>query len=342
MNRLRRTALAAALLTSLAACGSPHPSRGGEARQSGPPSLVEVTSPDPYLRTAERLRARGVQVWFEIDLVARWLDGPSTFRLAVQRVADLAQSPGTVGFKVADELGYHDGMTTKAQVLAFLRATRTALARVAPRAQVLVDAVVPELGCLRDHDAAGAACAREAGATSPGASIDTVSTYLADGLVDRLDLSAGLLSASTYRDRGLTLLRADRMVWRDVDALGWPSQTRLQARKALAMDGGWTGTDAAASRAVELHVDVPRQYGAHAVDIWTWRQAYDGGTYSLLASDLRPNPLWDVLLARKRAGVHLFTHVTPSTLPTGALRRAHEYDLIASAFDGVFVAAGPI
>jgi len=190
------------LLTTLASCGSPLPSRGAEARQSGPPSLVEVTSPDPYLRTAERLRARGAQVWFEIDLVARWLDGPSTFRQAVQRVAELAQSPGTVGFKVADELGYHDGLTTKAQVLAFLRATRTALARVAPRAQVLVDAVVPELGCLRDHDAAGAACAREAGATSPGASIDTVSTYLADGLVDRLDLSARLLSASTYRARG--------------------------------------------------------------------------------------------------------------------------------------------
>ena len=34
--------------------------------------------------------------------------------------------------------------------------------------------------------------------------------------------------------------------------------------------------------------------------------------------------------------------MTPSTLSAGALRRAHEYDLVASVFDDVFVAAGPI
>ena len=99
--------------------------------------------------------------------------------------------PGTVGFKVADELGYHDGLTTRAQVLAFLGATRAALTRVAPQAQVLVDAVVPELGCLPGHDAGGAECAREVRATSPGATVDTVSSYLSAGLVDRLDLRAG-------------------------------------------------------------------------------------------------------------------------------------------------------
>jgi hypothetical protein len=264
------------------------------------------------------------------------------FQRAVQRMAELARFHDTVGFKVADELGYHDGLTTKAQVLAFLRATRSALARAAPRAEVLVDAIVPELGCLRDYGSFGATCARNARATSPGASIDTVSTYLRAGLVDRLDLSVGLLSASAYHDRGLTLRQADGKVWRDVDALGWSALTWLQARKALAMDGGWSGTRAAASRAVELNVDVPREHGANAVDIWTWRQPYEGGTYSLLAPDLRPSPLWEVLLARRRAGADLFTHVTPSTLSTRAPRRAHEYDLVASVFDEVFVAAGPI
>lgn len=346
MNRLRRTALAVALLTALAACGTQRPT-GVDARTAGAPSEVAVGSPgntstDPYLRAAEELHSRKVRVWFEIDLVAPWLDGPTTFRRAVQRVAELARSPGTVGFKVADELGYHDGLDSKVQVIAFLRATRAALTRVAPQAQVLVDAVVPELGCLPGLDAAGAACAREVRATSPGATVHAVSSYLAAGLVDRLDLSGGLLTATAYRDRDLTLLGADRRVWRRVDALGWSTKTRLQGRKALAMEGGWTGTDATASSAGELYVDVPRQYGAHAVDIWTWRQAYDGGTYSLLAPDLRPNPLWDALLARKRAGADLFTHVTPSTLSAEALRRAHEYDLIASAFDDVFVAAGPI
>ena len=206
-----------------------------------------------------------------------------------------------------------------------------------------MDAVVPELGCLRDDGSSGATCARNARATSPGASIDTVSTYLAAGLVDRLDLSVGLLSASAYHDRGLTLRQADRKVWRDVDALGWSALTWLQARKALAMDGGWTGTRAAASRAVELNVDVPREHGAHAVDIWTWRQPYDGGTYSLLAPDLRPNPLWEVLLARarRRCGpVHAHDAQHPVDRERSA--RAHEYDLVASVFDDVFVAAGPI
>ncbi len=350
MSRLRRTGLALVALTTLVACGAHRPAGGADVRTAAPPPRVAgaapglpgITSTDPYLRAAAQLHDRRVRVWFEIDLVARWLDGPTTFHRAVRRMAELAQSPGTVGFKVADELGYHDGLTSKAQVLAFLRATRSALARVAPQAQVLVDAVVPELGCLRDDGSSGATCARNARATSPGASIDTVSTYLAAGLVDRLDLSVGLLSASDYHDRGLTLLQADRKVWSDVDALGWSAMTWLQARKALAMDGGWTGTDAAASRAAELNVDVPREHGAHAVDIWTWRQAYDRGTYSLLAPDLRANPLWEVLLARRHDGAVLFTHLSPSTLSAGALTRAHEYDLVASVFHAVFVAAGPI
>ena len=78
------------------------------------------------------------------------------------------------------------------------------------------------------------------------------------------------------------------------------------------------------------------------MDIWTWRQVYAGGTYSLLAPDLRPNPLWDVLLARRDAGAVLFTHLTPSTLSTDAHMRAREYDLVARVFRAVFVAAGPI
>ena len=352
MNPLRRVLLLLVALATLVACGAHRPpgaahrtAGGADARPAGPHARVSGVSPgpaDPYLRAAAQLHARNVRVWFEIDLVARWLDGPTTFQRAVRRVAELAHSPGTVGFKVADELGYHDGLTTQAQVLTFLRATRTALTRVAPTAQVLVDAVVPELGCLPGHDAAGATCAREAQATSPGATVDTVSSYLAAGLVDRLDLSGGLLTASAYRDRGLTLLEADRRVWRRVDALGWSTRTWLQGRKALAMDGGWTGTDATASSTAELYIDVPRQYGAHAVDIWTWRQAYADRSYSLLAPDLRPNPLWDVLRARSHDGAVLFTHVSPSTLSPDALRRAHEYDLVASVFHAVFVAAGPI
>ena len=327
MTRPRRTGVAVALLAALASCASQRPAVGAEDRQAGPPSHVTIapsgpaplleaasagaesgvelatvgpasevkvtssggaaglTSSDPYLRTAAQLRSRDVRVWFEIDLVAWWLDGPTMFQRAVQRMAELARFQDTVGFKVADELGYHDGLTTKAQVLAFLRATRSALARVAPRAEVLVDAMVPELGCLRDYGSFGATCARNTRATSPGASIDTVSTYLRAGLVDRLDLSVGLLCVG-LPCRGLTLRQANCKAGR-VDALGWSAMTWLQSRKALAMDGGYRHAHTA--RGPWSFTSTYRSgAGANAVDIWTWRQPYQGRTVSLLAPDLPP------------------------------------------------------
>jgi hypothetical protein len=212
---------------------------------------------------------------------------------------------------------------------------------VAPGVPILVDAVVPDLGCLPWKDAAGAACADSARAASPGADMATVTTYLKAGLVDSLDLSTSLLDPSAYAARGMDLRAAQTEAWQHVVALGWPSMTVLRARKALADAGGYQGDTGQAAADAGTYVDVPVAAGARSVDIWTWRQAYKDGTYSLLNPALDPNPLWTALQARNDGGVHLFTHLTPSTLPAPTSpQQAHELDLVASVFDSVFVAAG--
>lgn len=315
------------------------PASSGPAGPSSGPTDPPGAA-DPYVHLAELLHRRGVQVWFEADLVKAWLAGPTAFRQLVARLGTLSHVPGVVGFKIADELGYHDGITSPARATAFLTAARTALHRAAPGAQLLIDMVVPELGCLPWLDASGRTCAAQARATSPATSVAAVTGYLRAGLVDRLDLSTGLLDPSAYAARGLTIDAAQRAAWTEVDRLGWGSLTTLQARKALAAPGGYQGSAAQASADVRLYVGIPAAAGAGSVDIWTWRQPYDGATVSLLAPSLAPNPLWQAL-ARLRGGpTGLLTHMTPSQMPTAAAPFAHECDLVARVFSGVFVAAG--
>jgi hypothetical protein len=272
--------------------------------------------------------------------VKAWLAGPEAFRQVVHRLRQLARVPGVVGFKIADELGYHDGIDSPAEALQFLTAAHQALQRVAPHAQVLVDMVVPELGCLPSVDTAGAACAERARAVSPATDIGAVTHYLRAGLIDRLDLSTGLLDPGSYAARGMTLQQAQREAWGEVERLGWGSLTALQARKALAEPGGYRGSAAQARADVATYVEIPASAGARAVDIWTWRQPYNGATVSLLAPSLSPNPLW-AALARLRTGpTGLLTHMTPSQMPTRRAAFAHECDLVSRVFGGVFVAAG--
>ncbi len=335
-------------LVLLAGCGSGpgqavgHPvdpsSAPATATSSGPPDVGRGR--DPYIRLATALEDRGVQVWFETDLVSAWLAGSTAFDATVRRLARLGHVKGVVGFKIADELGYHDGITSPAQATAFLRAAHQALARVAPRAQVLVDMVVPQLGCLPALDASGRSCATSAAATAPAATVSAVTRYLRTGWIDRLDLSTGLLDSSTYAGRGLDLKAAQQQAWTRVQHLGWSSLTTLQARKALAEPGGYQGTTADARTDLALYVGIPTAAGAAAVDIWTWRQPYDGATVSLLAPSLQPNPLWTGMERLQAAHVPLLTHMTPSQMPTSAAEFAHECDLAATVFAAVFVAAG--
>ena len=300
-----------------------------------------ATSKDRYLALAGSLHARSVEVWFEADLVKAWLAGPTAFRTAVARLGALARGTRVSGFKIADEIGYDDGLTSAAQATAFLRAARTALAAAAPGVPVLVDAVVLELGCQPWRGpAAQVSCASSARREHPAASIAAVTSYLEAGLVDRLDLSTGLLEPATYARWGLTRTAAQRAAWRFVVSAGWGSMTRLQSRKALAAPGGYAGSPAQTAADLDTYVDVPRVTGARAVDVWTWRQPYSGSTVSLLDGALRPNRLWTGLRQRHDAGAELFTHMTPSAMPIDAAGIARECAVVAQVFSAVFVAAG--
>lgn len=318
------------------------------APPGGSPSPPSGSAPapgrgDPYVALAQQLQKRGVAVWFETDLVAPWLAGPAAFQHTMTRLASLAQVRGMVGFKIADELGYHDGIESPAQARAFLEASRTALHRVAPHAKILVDMVVPELGCLAWTAPAGSdqqGCAADAVKTSPATSVAAVTGYLRAGLIDSFDLSTGLLDPSKYQQWGTSLDGAQTQAWSHVNDLGWPGLVHLQSRKALAAPGGYQGSAAQASADVRTYVTLPREGGAQGTDIWTWRQSYSGSIVSLLPDSMQPTPFWNDLVQQHRQGVVLTTNITPSQMPSAPAARARECDRFAEAFSAALVAAG--
>lgn len=356
---MKTAALMICLVLSIAGCSGnqagPDPSAAspGLANTATPsqpprptPGTNQVVSPAPdpsadkYVALADALHRRGVAVWWETDLVARWLEGDAAFRQAITRLGELAKVPGTAGFKISDEIGYGDGLGSIAQASDFLRQARDALAQVAPGKQILVDAVVPELGCLPWRGGNQEGCAQRVRQKYPAATAAAIETYLRAGLIDRLDLSTSLLEDSTYAKWGLTRHEAQTDAWNRVRAQGWESLTILQSRKALAQPGGYQGSAGQAAADAATYVDVPVTAGAKAVDIWTWRQPYQGQTVSLLAPDLSANPLWTALVQRHRSGVQLITHMTPSAMPTDSAGYNRECDLAATAFTAIFVAAG--
>jgi hypothetical protein len=322
------------------------PGPASTAPPGGSPSPSSGTPPapgrgDPYAALATQMHKRGVAVWFETDLVKSWLAGPAAFQTTMTRLASLAQVPGVVGFKIADELGYHDGLDSPAQARKFLTDSRAALHRVAPQAKILVDAVVPELGCLAwTGGSEQQSCAADAVATSPAASVAAITGYLRAGLIDTFDLSTGLLDPGKYQQWGTTVDGAQVKAWAHVNDLGWPGLVHLQSRKALAAPGGYQGSPAQASADVRTYVTLPREGGSQGTDIWTWRQSYSGAVVSLLPPSLASTPFWNDLVAQHRQGVVLMTNITPSQMPAGAAAWARECDKFAEAFDAAFVAAG--
>jgi hypothetical protein len=357
---MKLAALAAAMLILVTGCSGASPEADPTIASPGVTNTavptqstggpVPVSSPsvapapnltaDRYVDLANALHRRGVAVWWETDLVARWLEGPAAFDQAIARLGELAKIPGVVGFKVSDEIGYNDGLQTMAEAAQFLRAAKTRLAQVAPGKQLLVDAIVPELGCLpwRGNNQQG--CAQRVRLKYPAATAAALESYLRAGLIDRLDLSTGLLEDATYAKWGLTKREAQVDAWNRVKAQGWPQLTILQARKALAVPNGYQGDAGQATEDAVTYIDVPVAAGARAVDIWTWRQQYQGNVVSLLGPGLSPNPLWTELVRRHGSGRQLATHMTPSQMPTESAAFAHECDLAAAAFTDVFVAAG--
>jgi hypothetical protein len=281
-----------------------------------------------------------LRVWIEADMVKRWEEGPKWFHAAIARVSALADRPGVVGIKIADELGYNDGMYTTAKIRRFLSQTAQALHTSAPHKLILVDMVVPQLGCIPGHQPAGSAeahCAAQAQSGYPQLALTAVDGYLRLHAIDVLDLSTGLLSDGTYTNWGTTSDFAQAAAWREVTRRGWAGMVRLQARKALAFPGKYPGTPSVAASDVHLFVDIPLAGGAVAVDIWTWHQLYGGAMYSLMDPGDRPNILWRQLEQRHRADDVLFTHMSPHSVD---LSLRSDLRMISAVFTDIFLPAG--
>jgi hypothetical protein len=305
-----------------------------------PADPVAVRPGAAYVAAIKAVVADGARVYVETDLVKRWLQGPSAFRSTVAVVAAMASMPGVDGVKIADELGYRDGLTSPAAVQAFLDAAATALHARLPHTKILVDMVVPDLGCLPGSTDLGAwpqACAQAQEQLTPAATMTAVDGYLASGDIDVLDLSAGLRPDSEYQSIGVSRDDAMRQAWVEVARRGWGSEVRLQARKALAFPGDYLGDAATAEADVHTFVDIPLSEGARAVDIWTWRQVYQGQVVRLMNPGLADNALWAALLSRRQQGADLWTHMTPSSLEIGL---SADVGAMTQVMSTVFVAAG--
>ncbi|EWT01752.1 hypothetical protein N865_07655 [Intrasporangium oryzae NRRL B-24470] len=301
------------------------------------PAPGETTAASKYVELASAIADRGTEVWVEADFVKAYLTGPARYRQVLDIAVDLARRTGAKGIKIADELGYRDGSTPAQDSALVAQAVRDVHAAL-PGGKVLVDVVVPELGCLDWQPVPSAemrTCASMARLRDPGASMAAVDGYIASGL-DVVDVSPGLRDDSWYADQGLDRDQAMRLSWREA-VRRWGSRTRLQARKALAHPGAYPWDAARAEADVHTFVDIPLEEGAKAVDIWTWAQVYQGGLVRLTDPGAAPNALTQALQERRRKGAQLWTHMSPSTLQVGL---ADDVAVASQMFDAVFVAAG--
>jgi hypothetical protein len=356
-SRARRGAVTAVLVavlgaSALSACStssaahSPKgPATPTSARPS-PPARPSGTSPVAPARTGDYAAAvhaalrHGLQVWLEADLVKRWREGSDSFDAALVQVGSLAAIPGVIGVKIADELGYGDGLDSTAQVTAFLNAASAGMHRVAPGKPLLVDMIVPQLGCLPDHQPPllwSTECTVKLAGQYPQLMLSAVTSYLHLGVISVLDLSTGLLPDTTYGGWGTDRDTAQKYAWSKATRLGWGSLVTLHARKALAHPGTYSESDSTAAADVHTWVDIPLESGASAVDVWTWRQKYQGDINRLLDPELKPNVLWEQLMMRRAHGAKLFTHLSPHSLEVGL---DADLSVLAEVFAAVFIAAG--
>jgi hypothetical protein len=320
--------------------GGPKPEVSGPLHGWTPPNPEPLSPLADYQAAVQAAVAEHLRVWIETDLVKRWQEGPAWFRDAVHRAAVLANQPGVVGIKIADELGYNDGMNSVSKINRFLSAAAQALHAAAPHKLILVDMVVPQLGCLPGHQAAGspaATCARQEQAAYPQLALSKIDGYLRLNAIDVLDLSTYLLPDDTYKAWGTTADAAQTAAWQEVDKRGWSGLVRLQARKALAHPGVYRGTPAESAADLQTYVDIPLAHDARAVDVWTWNQHYEGKEYRLMNPGMQPNALWIQLERLRHAGDVLFTHFSPHSVISGV-----DSDLakIATVFTDVFLPAG--
>ncbi|HEX7462905.1 MAG TPA: hypothetical protein VF317_12105 [Dermatophilaceae bacterium] len=340
-NKFARTgAIAALVCTQLVLSGCQ--SGGTTARPRASVPAPTATPRAQYIDLADRIAARKTTVWVEADLVKAWQKRGQRYDDVLNIAVKLASRPGVVGIKIADELGYHDGIDTPQQAGKFLAQASHDIRSRLPRTKILVDMIVPQLGCLAWVDKPAtkserSACATSAGKTSPAATIAAVDSYLKSKTIDVIDLSTGLRDTAEYSKWKTTPDEAMRAAWTEAIRRHWGTLVTLQARKAMAHPGSYTGGAAQAKQELRTYVDIPLANGARAVDIWTWSQPYKGTTYRLFDPGLRSNPLIAGLARRRAAGDPLFTHMTPSSLEVSP-----EADVAAATaiFTNIFVAAG--
>jgi hypothetical protein len=346
VNRARTavvTALTLALLAAGAFVGTPVAGADSSNACRRPPAAAPagLAAVAPYEGAVAAAGERGMQVWLEADLLKRWWAGDASFQAGVQRLVQLAKDPSVVGFKIADELGYGDVVQREpACMRAFVSDAVRALHQASPRSQVLVDLVVPDLGCVpRDRAVAAwsTRCTTENDGKYPALSLRNVDALLRMKALDVVDLSTGILDDSIYKTWGTDALHAQQAAWQEVARRHWPRDVVLNARKALAHPGAYTGTPSTAAASTTVFLDTPLQHGARAVDVWTWRQPYEGSVYRLADPGLQSNALWADLVTHRARGDVLFTHFSPSSVEGGVTA---DLDMISQAFGGVFVATG--
>lgn len=327
--------VAVAAATTAAMLGTRPASRHVATAPSPSPPVPAAQT--PYQQAVDVAHRHGLRVWIDADLVKRWLAGKDSFQEGVVMIAALAARPGVVGIKIADEIGYRDDLRSAAQISAFLADSAAGLRAAAPGKLLLIDMVVPELGCLPDYQPPlrwATICAAQARGKYPQLALDQVDGYLRAHTIDVVNLSTGLLPDRTYAGWGVTEEVAQRTAWNEVRTRGWQNHVRLQARKALAHAGTYASSD---TTAVRTFIDIPLAEGAQAVDVWTWRQQYQGDIYRLLDPGLRSNALWTALVERRKSGAVLSTHLSPNSVEVNLNA---DMAMLATVFTDLFVAAG--
>ncbi|MFI6604422.1 hypothetical protein ACIBHX_50040 [Nonomuraea sp. NPDC050536] len=323
-----------------AASPSPLPSPTASRKPQPRDLSGGVTTPpqNKYEEAADQAVARGMTVWVEADLRKQWQAGPAAFEAAIAKIKGIAQRKGVAGVKIADELGYNDGMDSPAQIKAFLADSARALRKAVPDTQIMVDFYVPTLGCQPGsvHPKA-VSCAEAANWKYPQISLGNVDYYLAGGNIDVLNLSTAIQTDDVYRAWGTTRAITQRAAWTEVSARRWAYYVTIFARRGLAHPGAFDGDRARAEDLGSVFIDIPKSFGVGATDVWTWRQAYKNDTYRLMDPGMKSNPLWDALLARRKAGDRLMTHFTPSSVERSV---PEDLSVLSTVFTDVLIAAG--
>jgi hypothetical protein len=284
---------------------------------------------------------KGLQVWIESDLVKAWLQGPDAFNAAVQKLAAEAQTPGVVGFKIADELGQPGQTTTTspADALRFLKEARAALHANAPGKLILIDVIGFDLGCVPGSASSWhQKCLDQNSAADASLSLDTISQIVDSGYIDELDVTTNMGDPTKYQKNfGVTRTQAQQMAFAEIVNRGWSKKIVVNTRKAFSFPTATIPDATTAAGLVGDFIDVPIAAGAKAVDTWAFSQAYNGQIVNQMSPNYQSNALWDAFKNEKAKGVNLFTHYTPSH-PMGPVDQ--DMAAIATAFTGVFCAAG--